>query len=193
MNRPWLRLLRLAIQAILRRGGAVPWLVLLLGIAWSALLEPSLLRRSGLPLIETSAHTLALLALLALALGDFMLPSLKDRLALAGILTALLAVGQSILIAVALWGRGQPFGFAMLVEQALRFLLAWWPVAATVSAALRGWRTFAVCFVQVVIGSSVAAVALDADSVLLGLLSLASTLAMEPQDPSGQYANRYSW
>lgn len=193
MNGPWLRLLRLAFVAALRRAGVLPWLLLCLGVAWSALLEPVMLRRSGLPLIESSAHALALLALLAIASGCSNLPQLRDRLAVNGLLTCGLGVAQALLTAIAIALRGQPLDGSALLEGSLRFLLAWWPVAATLSAALHGWRSFFVCCAQVVFGASVATFELSGSSAVLALLSLGSVLAIEPNDPSGQYANRYSW
>jgi hypothetical protein len=190
MNGPWLRLLCLAFVAALRRAGVLPWLLLCLGVGWSALLEPVMLRRSGLPLIESSAHALALLALLAITSGCSNLPRLRDRLAVTGLLTCSMAVAQTALAATAVALRGQPLDGSGLLE---RFLLAWWPVAATLSAALHGWRSFFVCCAQVVCGASVATFELSGSSALPALLSLGSVLAIEPSDPSGQYANRYSW
>lgn len=193
MNGPWLRLLRLAFLAMLRRAGLLPWLLLAMGIAWSALLEPAMLRRAGLPLIESSAHALALLALFAIASGGSSLPRLRDRIALAGLATAGLSTAQTVLAAIAIALRGQALDAEGLFEGSIRFLLAWWPVAATLPAALQGWRTFSVFCVQVVCGSYVATAELSDSSVMLSLLSLGSVLAIEPSDPSGQYANRYSW
>jgi hypothetical protein len=193
MNGPWLRLLRLAFVAALRRAGVLPWLLLCLGVAWTALFEPVMLRRSGLPLIESSAHALALLALLAITSGCSNLPRLRDRLAVSGLLTCGMAVAQTALVATAIALRSQPLEGSLLLEGSLRFLLAWWPVAATLSAALHGWRSFFVCCAQVVCGASVATFELSVASAVPALLSLGSVLAIEPSDPSGQYANRYSW
>jgi hypothetical protein len=193
MNGPWLRLLRLACVAALRRAGMLPWRLLLVGVAWSTLLEPVMLRRSGLPLIESTAHGLAVLALLPIAPGCSSLPQLRDRLAVSGLVTFGMAVVQAGMAAIALALRAQPLDNLSLLESPLRFLLAWWPVAATLNAALHGWRSLLVCCVQVVCGSSVATSELSGPSVVLGLLSLGSVLAIKPSDPSSQYANRYSW
>lgn len=193
MNGPWLRLLRLSLVAALRRAGPLPWLLLSFGVAWSALLEPAILRRSGLPFIETSAHALGLLLLLAITSGCSSLPQLRDRIAVSGLLACGVAVAETALAATAIALRGQPLGGSGLLEGSMRFLLAWWPVAATLSAALHGWRSLFVCCAQIVCGASVATFELNGSSVLLALLSLGSVLAIEPSDPSGQYANRYSW
>ena len=95
MNGPWLRLLRLACVAALRRAGMLPWMLLLVGVAWSTLLEPVMLRRSGLPLIESTAHGLAVLALLPIASGCSSLPQLRDRLAVSGLVTFGMALVQA--------------------------------------------------------------------------------------------------
>lgn len=193
MNSPWLRLLRLACVAALRRAGVLPWLLLSLGVAWSAVLEPAMLRRSGLPLIESSAQALGLLALLAIVSGCSNLPRLRDRIAVSGLITSGMGVVQTLLAALAIAVRAQPIDGLGLLEGSLRFLLAWWPVAATLSAALHGWRSFFVCCAQVVCGSSLATIELCGSSAMMALLSLGSVLAIEPNNPSGQYANRYSW
>lgn len=193
MTGPWLRLLRLACVAAVRRAGVLPWMLLLLGVAWSALLEPLMLRRSGLPLIESSAHGLAVLALLPIASACSSLPQLRDRLAVSCLVTSGMALAQAAMAATAVALRAQPLDNLFLLESPLRFLLAWWPVAATLHAALHGWRPLLVCCMQVVCGASVATSELSGLSVVLGLLSLGSTLAIKPSDPSGQYANRYSW
>lgn len=194
MNGPWLRLLRLACLALLRRAGLAPWLLLLAGVGWSTLVEPALLRRSGLPLIETSAHAWALLVLLSLAFDHGVrVPRIWHRVALSGLTTLVLAAAQALIVAAMLALRGYPGEPSGQVARALAFFCAWWPVAATASSAFRGWSNAVALMAQVSVGIEIVTSPWGERSLALGLLSLATVLAMTPRRPSDNYANRYSW
>jgi len=194
MNGPWLRLLCLACIALLRRAGFAPWLLLLAGVAWSSLMEPVHLRRSGMPLIETSAHAWSFLVLLALASDrGVRVPRVWDRVALGGLITLAVAAVDALLVAASLVLRGHSLDPSGHLTRALTFFLAWWPVATSASSALRSWPTAVAVIAQVSVGIGIVVSPWGARSLALGLLSLATVLATDPRSPSDNYANRYSW
>lgn len=192
-----LRLVGIACLASLRSIGIMPWLLLAGWIAWAVLLEPDVLRRSGMPLAEPSAHLGGVLLLMALA-GDpaIRVPRAWHRWTLVFCLTSLVGIVQSGLVVGILQLLGR-HGADSMVPSAWTFAACWLAPAIQLAVAGTGPLRWLLISLQVSVSSNLA-VSLMRGSAGIGdwaaaCLGASAALSTTPGPARERYANRYSW
>ena len=197
MLRAHLRLISLACRAHLRSIGIAPWLLLGGWIAWAVMLEPDVLRRSGMPLAEPSAQLGGLLLLMAMV-GDpaIRVPLAWHRWLVVVCLTALVGFVQSALVVGILLLSGRP-GADSMVFATLTFAACWSAPAIQAAVAGTGTSRSLMLALQVSVSSNLA-VSLMRGSASIGDwlavgLCLSASLLTTAGPARERYANRYSW
>jgi hypothetical protein len=192
-----LRLVRVACLAHLRSTGISPWLLLTGWIAWAVLLEPDVLRRSGMPLAEPSAQLGGFLLLTAMV-GDpgIRVPLAWHRWLVVLCLTLLVGFVQSGLVVGILELLGRP-GAGSMALATWTFAACWLAPALCVALAGIGSSRLLLLALQVSVSSNLA-VALMRGSATIGDwvaagLCMSAALLTTPRPARERYANRYSW
>lgn len=192
-----LRLVRVACLAHFRSTGFVPWLLLGGWVAWAVLLEPDVLRRSGMRLAEPSAQLGGFL-LLAAMVGDpaIRVPRAWHRWLVVLCLTSLVGFVQSGLVAGILQLLGRPGADSMALAT-WTFTASWLAPAMHVAVAGTGTPWALMLALQVSVSSNLA-VSLMRGSTSVGdwvaaVLCVSASLLTTPGPAGGRYANRYSW
>lgn len=192
-----LRLVRVACLAHLRSTGMFPWLLLAGWITWAVLLEPDVLRRSGMPLAEPAAQLGGFLLLLAMV-GDptIRVPLVWHRWLIVLCLTTLVGIVQAGLVFGILQLMGRPGADSMALA-ACSFAACWLAPAIHVAAAGSGPFSLLLLALQVSVSSNLAVALMRGsasigDWVAAGLCASAALLTT-PGPARERYANRYSW
>lgn len=191
-----LRLVRVACLAHLRSAGLVPWLLLAGWISWAALLEPTVLRRAGTPLVEPSAQLGGALLLIAMAADPAVrVPLAWHRWLIVLCLSSLVGFVQSGLVfGLLLLGRG---GADSITFAPWSFVACWAAPSIHVAAAGVGSSRVLQLVLQVSVSSNLA-VALMRGSASVGDwmaagLCMSASLLTTTMPAKEWYANRYSW
>jgi len=192
-----LRLVRVACLAHLRSAGIVPWLLLAGLVGWAVLLEPAVLRRSGMPLAEPSAQLAGFLVLTTMV-GDptVRVPVAWHRWLIVSCLTLLVGFVQAGLVVGFLQVLGRA-GAGSMALATWTFAACWLAPAIHVAVAGMGSSRLLLLALQVSVSSNLAVALMRGsasigDWVAAGLCVSASLLAT-PRPAKERYANRYSW
>ena len=175
----FLRLIRLVALTRLRSAGWPPWLLVAGWLVIAAFQEPLMFRQYGIHLVDDAAWTGGLLVLLVLLLAERRLPRRFAHLASLSLLAAV-AIAQAI-GAFLVDQSMATTGFTARAIGAGFFLLAWCPLAITVSRNNGGVIASGMLHMMVVLAAglmgSMLAVALRTSPDMLVLAACALAIA----------------
>jgi hypothetical protein len=189
-----LRLVRLVCLARLRQLGIAPWVLLMAWLAWAALQEPELLRRSEIYITEGAAWWGGAALLMAFASSEAAAATPPSTRLLCNLLAA---IAMSALLFAVLFGAdlatasvSERLG-GMWLRMIVCFTVATWAVAALQNMSQSYyWYAFAALQAIVFIGLSVTLAASSTSPTALlasGLVASASVL-LTMRDPRPDYA-----
>jgi hypothetical protein len=189
-----LRLVHLVCLARLRRLGIAPWGLLLAWLAWAAVQEPEMLRRSDIYLLEGSAWCGGTALLLAFTSSEAATGAPPGIRLLCNLLAA---IALSSLLVVVLWGSDLATASLSSRHGSLWLrMLACFTAASWAAAALQNmsqsyyWYAFAALQAIVFIAVSIRLAASPPNffPLLAGGLAAAASALLTMRDPRHEYA-----